>query len=169
MQTHGLWQIAIGNQIYRTNTDELVRWIGEGRVEPGTQVSSDGQHWIDAGAVPELVSAFNSRMHSTGLQNNFGVPPVVQRSAPLRPPQPPPQVIHASAPLVHVNVGQPMMMPGFQCPRCRVVAPPVFGRQTSSSGWAVFVLLLIFFFPLCWIGLLIREDVRHCSHCRARV
>ena len=38
-------------------------------------------------------------------------------------------------------------------------------KKVSSSGWIVFVILLIFFFPLAWVGLLIKKNVYFCLSC----
>lgn len=54
---------------------------------------------------------------------------------------------------------------GYRCPFCGTRRPPVIRQQISQTGWIVFVLLLIFTVCLCWIGLLIKEDVRTCSEC----
>jgi hypothetical protein len=37
------------------------------------------------------------------------------------------------------------------------------------AGWIVFVVLLLFFFPLCFLGLLVREEYEVCADCRARL
>src|SRR5947208_1563597 len=49
-------------------------------------------------------------------------------------------------------------------------APPNYSQQVSAAGWLVFVLLLVLVCPfICWIGLFIKEDVRKCSDCGARL
>jgi hypothetical protein len=42
-------------------------------------------------------------------------------------------------------------------------------RRISTGGWVVFVVLLVVFFPLFWIGLLIKEENRVCRVCRVRL
>ncbi len=75
--------------------------------------------------------------------------------------QPPPQ------PLVHQKSQQNMAL-NLYCPRC---ANQVFKseRKVSTTGWIVFAVLLVTFFPLFWIGLLIKEDVRVCQACNFRI
>ncbi|MBA2620489.1 MAG: hypothetical protein H0U87_04750 [Acidobacteria bacterium] len=53
------------------------------------------------------------------------------------------------------------------CPRC---AGQIFRaeRKVSTAGWIVFAVLMVVFFPLFWIGLLIKEDVRICQNCNFR-
>lgn len=51
------------------------------------------------------------------------------------------------------------------CPRCNSQIAPRFDRKISNAGWIVFAVLLITFFPLFWIGFLIKEDVRICPVC----
>lgn len=65
---------------------------------------------------------------------------------------------------------QPMYMIGnFQCPRCMSRFQPRFERRISTAGWVTFALLLVFFFPLFWIGLLIKEDVPVCQSCSLKL
>jgi RNA polymerase subunit RPABC4/transcription elongation factor Spt4 len=61
---------------------------------------------------------------------------------------------------------QPQAMShGFHCPRCNSQLYPRVTRQISTAGWIVFAVLLITFFPLFWVGFLIKEDVRICPVC----
>ena len=55
----------------------------------------------------------------------------------------------------------------FRCPYCGTAEPPVIARRISTAGWVVFASLLLFCFPLFFIGLLIKEEYRQCSWCRA--
>lgn len=54
---------------------------------------------------------------------------------------------------------------GFQCPFCRTTAPPKVWSKVAVEGWVVFFVLLIFCFPLCLLGLLVRTEDRACSAC----
>jgi hypothetical protein len=58
---------------------------------------------------------------------------------------------------------------GYRCPRCGSQNAPQFVRKISAAGWIVFAVLLVMFFPLFWIGLLIKEDVRVCPICTLKV
>ncbi|NNE67091.1 MAG: hypothetical protein HKN33_11045 [Pyrinomonadaceae bacterium] len=58
---------------------------------------------------------------------------------------------------------------GYRCPRCSSNAVPHQTRKISSAGWIVFAVLLVFFFPLFWIGFLMKEDVIVCPVCNFRV
>jgi hypothetical protein len=70
-------------------------------------------------------------------------------------------------PLVHQ---QPQNITyGYRCPRCANQLLPKVVRKISTTGWVVFSILLVVFFPLFWVGLLIKEDIRVCSICNARV
>ena len=53
----------------------------------------------------------------------------------------------------------------FHCPRCGNRQYPRFERKISTAGWIVFAVLLVTFFPLFWIGFLIKEDVKVCPVC----
>jgi RNA polymerase subunit RPABC4/transcription elongation factor Spt4 len=56
----------------------------------------------------------------------------------------------------------------MSCPRCGGQHFPRFERKISTAGWIVFAVLLVTFFPLFWIGFLIKEDVRVCPVCNLK-
>ncbi|MCA1625722.1 MAG: zinc ribbon domain-containing protein [Acidobacteria bacterium] len=58
---------------------------------------------------------------------------------------------------------------GYRCPRCASQLSPKIIRKISTTGWIVFAVLMVTFFPLFWIGLLIKEDVRVCSVCNMKI
>lgn len=62
---------------------------------------------------------------------------------------------------------QPYQQP-YHCPNCMSTYLPRMEKRISTAGWIVFAVLLVFFFPLFWIGLLIKEDVLVCQVCNAR-
>jgi hypothetical protein len=65
---------------------------------------------------------------------------------------------------------QPQSMThGFRCPRCSTNQMPRYDKKISTAGWIVFAVLMVVFFPLFWIGLLIKEDVPFCSVCNLRL
>lgn len=76
---------------------------------------------------------------------------------------PPPQPQH----LAHQQ--QTNMAFGYRCPRCATQLLPRIVRKISPVGWVLFAVLLIAFFPLFWIGFLIKEDTRVCPVCNLRV
>ncbi len=53
----------------------------------------------------------------------------------------------------------------LQCPYCHNYGPVLIQQRISTAGWITFAVLLIVFFPLFWIGLLIKENYHMCSHC----
>jgi DNA-directed RNA polymerase subunit RPC12/RpoP len=57
----------------------------------------------------------------------------------------------------------------FRCPRCSTTFPPRVERRISTGGWITFAVLLVVFFPLFWIGLLIKEDVVQCQGCNLKL
>ncbi len=57
----------------------------------------------------------------------------------------------------------------YRCPHCVSPYLPRIERRISTAGWITFGVLLVFVFPLFWIGLLIKEDVRICPSCGYRV
>lgn len=54
---------------------------------------------------------------------------------------------------------------GFRCPFCRSKRPPLVRNQIATTGWVLFCVLLIACFPLCILGILIKEQRRVCSSC----
>jgi RNA polymerase subunit RPABC4/transcription elongation factor Spt4 len=71
-------------------------------------------------------------------------------------------------PLAHQQQPQTVAY-DFRCPRCSSQFYPKLVRKISTAGWIVFAILMVTFFPLFWIGLLIKEDVRICAVCNARI
>jgi hypothetical protein len=63
----------------------------------------------------------------------------------------------------------PAMAHGYRCPRCGTQNLPHIERKISPAGWIVFVVLLVVFFPLFWIGFLMKEDIRVCPVCNLKV
>ena len=54
---------------------------------------------------------------------------------------------------------------GFQCPYCASRDLPMTQSRISQGGWIVFALMILFCFPLFFIGLLMKEDFQVCSDC----
>jgi len=78
---------------------------------------------------------------------------------------PPPPVAGAFGPA-------PSSEPGawaFRCPSCGSPEPAVRQSQVSTTGWVVFAVLLVLCFPLCFLGLLIREEYLQCGTCGTRL
>jgi lipopolysaccharide-induced tumor necrosis factor-alpha factor len=57
----------------------------------------------------------------------------------------------------------------FHCPSCGSEEYPITESQIATAGWIVFAVMLVFCWPLFWIGLLIKEDFRRCARCGAKV
>lgn len=74
---------------------------------------------------------------------------------------------YGAAPVAYAS---PQMFSGsYRCPNCMSQFLPRKERRISTTGWIVFAVLLVFFFPLFWIGLLIKEDVAVCPSCSAKI
>jgi hypothetical protein len=56
-----------------------------------------------------------------------------------------------------------------ECDYCGSTARPTYTDAISEAGWVTFAVLLVLFFPLCWIGLLITDTRVTCSDCGARL
>ena len=57
----------------------------------------------------------------------------------------------------------------YRCPYCGTTLTPFTISKVSSGGWVVFALMLLFCFPLFWIGLLMKDNHQICSQCRVRL
>ncbi|HLM02947.1 MAG TPA: LITAF-like zinc ribbon domain-containing protein [Pyrinomonadaceae bacterium] len=87
------------------------------------------------------------------------------------------QEINRVQPVSNFNQPQPLvyqpqapaMAHGYRCPRCGTQNLPHLERKISPAGWIVFVVLLLVFFPLFWVGFLIKEDVHVCPVCNLKV
>ena len=88
-----------------------------------------------------------------------------------QPTPPPPYSWANSAPPapLSVPVPPPYQPPqsGYRCPRCGTTYLPIVETKISQDGWLVFILLLVFCFPLFWLGLLMKQETRVCPMCRA--
>ena len=73
---------------------------------------------------------------------------------------------NAGFPVFAPPPNSPMMRTNYQCPRCGTHLYPRTERKISTAGWIVFAVLLIAFFPLFWIGFLIKEDIHVCPICQ---
>jgi len=78
---------------------------------------------------------------------------------PNQPPKPMPLAFHQ---------GNNMAI-AHHCPRCASQLYPRYERKISTAGWIVFAVLLVTFFPLFWIGLLMKENVQICPVCNLRI
>lgn len=54
---------------------------------------------------------------------------------------------------------------GFKCPFCQSPFAPFVVQKVSTGGWIVFAVMVMFCIPLCWIGLLMKENTHVCSTC----
>jgi RNA polymerase subunit RPABC4/transcription elongation factor Spt4 len=92
-----------------------------------------------------------------------------QINKPAKSPQAMPQTNfnYAAAPLAYQqpeHLAQP-----FRCPQCSSQYPPRLEKRVSTAGWITFAALMVFFFPLFWIGLLIKEDIQVCQTCGTKM
>lgn len=80
-----------------------------------------------------------------------------------------PQPQHGGQSLSPYHQPSPITSYGYRCPQCGTQNAPLYTKKISSAGWIVFAVLLVMFFPLFWIGFLIKEDVQICPVCNMRV
>jgi DNA-directed RNA polymerase subunit RPC12/RpoP len=58
---------------------------------------------------------------------------------------------------------------GFECPYCGCDSPPARRSEVSATGWVILVVMLLFCFPLFFIGLFIKDEYRVCRDCGTRL
>jgi hypothetical protein len=58
---------------------------------------------------------------------------------------------------------------GFRCPYCKSPMGVYHWSKTSTGGIITIVLLLLFCFPLFWIGFFITENHTSCLNCRMQL
>jgi hypothetical protein len=82
---------------------------------------------------------------------------------PIAPPVPPPVASPATPLVIQTYQTQPQV--SFRCPFCGCQQWPVVVSVVSIHGWIAFAILLLVFFPLCWVGLFFTTTRRRCRVC----
>jgi RNA polymerase subunit RPABC4/transcription elongation factor Spt4 len=97
------------------------------------------------------------------------------KPAPSQPARPQVQQFQAqnyAPPVPVVPYGNPGVVGGYgynyRCPNCGTTAHPRIEEKISQGGWIVFAILLVVFFPIFWIGLLMKEKYQVCPVCRVQ-
>jgi hypothetical protein len=106
-------------------------------------------------------------------QGGYGPPPQPGYGPPPQPGYGPPPGYGPSygAPGYGLAPAQPFGAPmtsGFVCRFCGYQGMAMVTRKISTGGIVVAVVLFFVFFPLFWIGLLMKETVHSCPQCRNR-
>lgn len=70
-----------------------------------------------------------------------------------------PQTFIAPQPII-INTA-----PVYSCPYYRSPYPPLTSTRISTGGWITFAILLILFFPLCWVGFFSKTSYQYCAQC----
>lgn len=69
----------------------------------------------------------------------------------------------------HQRKLQAISTPVLLCPYCGTRAPAIIKNKTATTGWIIFGVLLILFFPLCWLGFFFYEQYYVCSYCGSQI
>ncbi len=75
----------------------------------------------------------------------------------------------ASQQVLNPSVSSSVFQPSSYCWVCQKSVFPLVYKKISTAGWIVFAILLVLFFPLFWIGFLIKEEVHYCPHCYTQI
>lgn len=84
----------------------------------------------------------------------------------------PPQVVGQSSNAAQPAASAPPPYGVFTCPYCRYQGAPIIEKKLSSGGWILFVVLLLFCLPLCWLPFVIdgcKEETRKCASCGTKL
>lgn len=100
-------------------------------------------------------------------QNDARKPKTINQVQPLMGQFPVAPTNNSPQTLAYQQPGQ--MTAGYRCPRCTSQYLPRIEKKISTAGWIVFAILLVTFFPLFWIGFLMKEEVRVCPVCNLRI
>ena len=72
-----MYYLRVAGVVYGPYSDEQLRgYIAEGRVVPQSEISTDGQNWGTAGAIPGLFSSFPPMPPMSPMPSAFGYPAV---------------------------------------------------------------------------------------------
>lgn len=74
-------------------------------------------------------------------------------------------------PVMQPQYVSPLAHTGYKCPRCSSHNAPVIDSRISVAGWVIFAAMIVtgVCLPLCWIGLLMKEDYTVCPVCRCQL
>jgi hypothetical protein len=93
--------------------------------------------------------------------------------APYHPglPQAQAQLARRQQPIPQLNMHLIQQVGVYSCPFCGTSVEPIIQNKVSPVGWTIFVMLLVLIFTieLCWLGLLIRENVVKCPMCNGNL
>lgn len=137
---------------FNDNDQNYCRFCGTALLQPQPLKQSDNQPKPYGWASP------SSPLHSFG-----DAPSEPQQVQPIQ--RQPPVYAPPHAP----NTNPLPQRTGYHCPRCNSTALPVVQSQISDGGWLTFVLMLLFCFPLFWIGFLMKDEYRVCPTCLNRI
>ncbi len=59
--------------------------------------------------------------------------------------------------------------PDCECPNCGSTEPPYERKEMAQEGWIVLVVLLLTFFPLFFLGLLMKQSYEICWDCGYKI
>lgn len=143
------------------------------RIEAGTTVCRYCGKDSRAGRQQEYVPPKPYSWASDSLTGKPAPPPPARPAQSATPPAPqyqPPYYQQPAAPVTPYSnqVVAPAYGYNYRCPNCGTNAAPRIEEKISQSGWVMFAVLLILFFPLFWIGLLMKEKYRVCPVCRVQ-
>jgi hypothetical protein len=80
--------------------------------------------------------------------------------------------VNISISLESIHEPYKMQEMALKCPFCDHEGMPIIEKKMTETGWVIFVLLVIFCLPLCWIPFVVdgtKEEIRKCANCGSRL
>jgi len=71
-----------------------------------------------------------------------------------------------------VGIMKEHVIVGIRCPFCNHEGPPTITKGISGGGWVLFIILLLFCIPLCWLPFVMdgcKDETRKCSSCGSKI
>ncbi|MDQ2888398.1 MAG: LITAF-like zinc ribbon domain-containing protein [Chloroflexota bacterium] len=83
------------------------------------------------------------------------------------------QLARRQQPTTHMHMHMHLFpqVGAYSCPFCGTSVEPIIENKVSTAGWVIFFILIlgIITFELCWLGLLLRENVVECPVCNGNL
>ncbi|MFZ1933146.1 MAG: LITAF-like zinc ribbon domain-containing protein [Thermoguttaceae bacterium] len=156
------WYYCLNNQrVGPVDEAAIKNLISVGTVNHNTLVWQDGMTSWQPAPSTALAALFAAS----------GRPPISPADPSVRGPQSAPNPANpGTAAAAYTLPGRPLF--GIRCPFCGYEGQPLVRKAMSAAGWVLFVVLLLFCIPLCWLPFVIdgcKDELRKCASCGSKI